>query len=216
MEGENMATLALYAGEDTLVPASSGLGFFGDNGFGAPITIGGYNGHTFMTNASGTLEDFECNNNKYNGASGVIHGQESSGIALKNLPNELATINIRFTHNSAIYTQQVKLWIFDGSFTGSLANKEIPVDNLTFYVSEIRHRNRFQTFESPYSDASWSDVSASGSNFIAVVNSPGLNGLREAGFEELSTQHDWYIALTCTPAQLGDKQFGMTVELEYL
>lgn len=211
-----MATLELYAGENTLVPESSGLGFFGDDGFGAAVFIGSYNGHTFVTNVSGTVQSFECNNNKYNGASGVIYGQESSGIALKNLPNELATINIRFTHGSTIYCQFAKLWIFDGSFTGTSANKETPAENLTFYVAEIRHRSRLQTVESTYSDASWSDVSASGSNYIAVVNSPGSNGAREGGFEELSTQHDWYIAMSCTPTQLGDKSFGTTFECEYL
>ena len=213
---EIMATLELYAGEDTLVPASSGLGFFGDDGFDAPIAIGGYNGHTFVTNASGTVQDFECNNNKYNGASGVIYSQYSSGITLTRLPNELATINTRFTHGAAVYCQQAKLWVFDGSFTGSAANKEIPAENLVFYVAEIRHRSLLQSVSSAYSDSAWSNVSASGSNFIAVVNSPGLNGAREGGFEELSTRHDWYVALTCTPSQLGDKQFGMTFELEYL
>lgn len=211
-----MALLELYTGEDTLISTGFGLGFFGDEGFGAPVIIGGYNGHTFVTNASGTVQGFECNNNKYNGVSGVIHGQESSGIFLQNLPNELATINIRFTHGSAIYCRFAKLWVFDGSFTDSLANKEKPAENLTFYVAEIRHQSRLQTVESTYSDASWSNVSASGSNYISVVNSPGLNGTREAGFEELSTQHDWYIAMTCTPTQLGDKQFGISWECEYL
>lgn len=211
-----MATLDMYAGENTLVPTSYGLGFFGDDGFGAAVGIGVYNGHTFVTNASGTSENFECNNNKYDGISGVIHGQESSGIGLRNLPNELATINVRFTHGSAVFAQNVKLWIFDGSFTGGSANKEIPASNLTFLVAEIRHRSRLQTVQSPYSDTSWSDVSASGSNFIALVDSPGLNGAREAGFEKLSTQHDWYAAMTCTPIQLGDKSFGLTFELEYL
>ncbi|RLC89054.1 MAG: hypothetical protein DRJ03_00390 [Chloroflexi bacterium] len=211
-----MATLELYAGEDTLVSASSGLGFFGDDGFNDAVPIGGYNGHTFVTNASGTVESFECNNNKHNGASGVIHGQESSGIALRQLPNELATVNVRFTHGSAVYCQQAKLWVFDGSFVGGVANKEIPAENLTFYAAEIRHKSNRQAVTSVYSDASWADVSASGSNYISLVNSPGLNGAREGGFEELSTQHDWYAALTCTPTQLGDKQFGMTFELEYL
>lgn len=211
-----MPELQLYAGEDTLVSASSGLGFFGDDGFGAPVVINSYNGHTFVTDASGTIQKFECNNNKFNGLSGVIHGQESSGIALKNLPNELSTINIRFIHGSVIFCQQAKLYVFDGSFTGNSANKTIPADNLTFYSAEIRHRSRLQTIESAYSDASWSNLSASGSNFIAVVNSPGLNGVREGGFEELSTQHDWYIALSCTPTQLGDKMFGLTFQLEYL
>lgn len=210
-----MPTLELYAGEDTLVPTTSGLGFFGDVGFDSAIAIGTYNGHTFVTNASGTVESFECNNNKFDGISGVIHAQEGS-LSLVELPNELATINIRFTHGTAVFAQQAKLYVFDGTFTGSIANKTIPADNLTFQVAEIRHRSRLQTIESPYSDDVWSDISTSGSNFIAVVNSPGLNGVREAGFEELSTQHDWYIALTCTPTQLGDKVFGMTFELEYL
>ena len=211
-----MATLELYAGEDTLVPASSGLGFFGDDGFNAPVAIGSYNGHTFVTDASGTVQNFECNNNKRNGASGVIYAQDSSGIALTNLPNELATINIRFTHGEPIYCQQAKLWVFDGTSTGGSANKEIPAENLTFYVAEIRHRSRLQSVLSAYSDAAWSNVSASGSNYIGVVNSPGLNGARDGGFDEFSSRHDWYVALTCTPNQLGDKQFGMTFELEYL
>lgn len=211
-----MATVNLYAGEDTLVSTSSGLGFFGGDGFGAPVTIGSYNGRTFVTNASGTVQGFECNNNMRDGASGVIHGQSGSGILLTQLPNELATANMRFTHASAVYCQQVKLWVFDGTFTGSSANKERPAENLTFYAAEIRHRSRLQTVTSSYSDSSWSDVSASGSNYIGLVSSPGLNGARQGGLEQLSTQHDWYIALSCTPTQLGDKQFGMTFELEYL
>ena len=211
-----MATLELYAGEDTLVSTSSGLGFYGDDGFDEAIPIGTYNGRTFVTNSSGTVEGFECNNNKYFSASQVIHSQEGSGISLQNLPNELATINVRFTHGSSIYCQQAKLWIFDGSFTCDSANKDQPAENLTFYAAEIRHRSRLQTVESAYSDASWSNVSASGSNYIGLVNSPGLNGAREAGFEELSTQHDWYVALSCTPTQLGDRMFGMTYEVEYL
>jgi len=211
-----MATLQLYAGENTLVSTGSGLGFFGDNGFGSPITIGDYNGRTFVTNSDGTIEGFECNNNRYSGVSGIIHGQIGSGILLQKLPNELATVNIRFTHDSAVYCQNAKLWVFDGSFNGITARKEQPAENLTFYAAEIRHRSRLQSETSVYSDSTWSNVSASGSNYIGLVNSPGRNGVRLGGFEELSTQHDWYVALTCTPTQLGDKQFGMTFEMEYL
>lgn len=211
-----MAALELYAGEDVLVSTSSGIGFFGDSGFNNAVAIGSYNGHTFVTNTSGTLQGFECNNNKYNGVSGVIHGQTGSGILLQNLPNELATINVRFTHASTIYCQNAKLWVFDGSFTGSVANKENPSENLTFYAAELRHTSRLQSITSAYSDASWSDLSSSGSNYIGLVSSPGLMGVRQAGLEQLSTRHDWYIALSCTPTQLGDKQFGMTFEMEYL
>jgi hypothetical protein len=211
-----MATLNLYAGENTLVPTASGLGFYGDDGFDAIVSIGSYNGHTFVTNSNGTVEGFECNNNKYDGASKIIYAQESSGITLTRLPNELAAANVRFTHGTPIYCQAVNLYIFDGTFTGTAANKANPAANLTFQAAEIRHRSRLQTVVSSFSDSVWSDLSASGSNFITLVSSPGLNGAREGGFEELSAQHDWYIALSCSPTQLGDKQFGMTFELEYL
>jgi len=211
-----MPALNLYAGEDTLVPTGSGLGFFGDDGFGSAIAVGAYNGHTFVTNSSGIAQGFECNNNMYDISSEVIVGQEGSGITLQQLPNELATANIRFTHGSAVYCQQVKLWIFDGNFTDGSADKEAPADNITFYLAEIRHPSNLQTVTSSYSDSSWSDVSASGSNYIALVNSPGKNGVRQGGFEQLSTRHDWYVAMTCTPTQLGDKMFGMYCELEYL
>jgi len=211
-----MPSFNLYAGEDTLVPVSSGLGFYGDNGFDDPVSIGSYNGYTFTTNGSGTVQGYECNNNKYDTASTVIHGQSGSGISMSNLPNELATINPRFTHPEAIRCQNAKVWIFDGSFTGSVANKATPAENLTFYLAEIRHPSRLQTIESSHSDATWTDVSSSGTNYIGLVDSPGLSGVRQGGGEQTSTRHDWYIALTCSPTQLGDKQFGITFEVEYL
>lgn len=211
-----MAILELYAGEDTLVSTSSGLGFFGAEGFGDPVIIGEYNSHTFVANSSGTDQGFECNNNKYDDSSHVIHGQEGSGIHIRNLPNELASVNPRFTHSEAVRCQSAKIWIFDGSFTGNIANKENPAENLTFQVAEIRHPSRLQTVTSTYTNATWTDVSASGSNYKSLVNSPGREGIRQGGGEEVSTRHDWYIALSCTPTQLGDKQFGMTFEVEYL
>lgn len=211
-----MATLNLYAGEDTLVPTASGLGFFGAIGFDSSLSIGTYNGRTFVTNASGTVQGFECNNNKYESSTEVTHGQTGSGITLTRLPNELATANIRFTHGSSIFCQFVKVYIYDGTTIGGAANKTAPAENLTFQMAEIRHRDNLQATVSAYSDATWTDVSASGSNWVTMVNSPGTKGQREGGFEVLSTRHDWYVALSCTPTELGNKQFAVTVELEYL
>lgn len=211
-----MAILNLYAGEDTLVPTASGLGFFGSIGFDASLAIGTYNGRTFVTNAIGTIQGFEANNNKYKSSTEVTHGQSGSGITLTRLPNELVTANIRFTHGLSIFTQNVKIYIFDGTFDGTLANKLVPAENLIFQIAEIRHRDNLQTTVSPYSDPSWTNVSASGSNWITLVSSPGIKGQREGGFEVLSTRHDWYVTMSCTPTQLGNKQFGVTVDLEYL
>ncbi|KKM90127.1 hypothetical protein LCGC14_1241720, partial [marine sediment metagenome] len=114
-----MAQADIYLGEDVLLTAGLGVGFFGDAGFGAPILVGEFNGRTFVTDASGVSEGFEANNNKRLGADTVINGQEGSGIDLTQLPNSLATINIRFQNAVAVRTLAPKFYIFDGTFDGS-------------------------------------------------------------------------------------------------
>lgn len=211
-----MAVLRLYAGEDTVVPTGYGLGFFGDDGFSAPVQVGVYQGRTFVTNASGTSENFECNNNKYLSPTTVINGQDGSGILLTELPNELATINIRFTHSSSIYTQLGKVYIFDGTYTGIQPNKTTPPTGLTFYGAEIVHPSNIQT-DIGNGDASWIDLTVPGANWLVLTDSPGELGVRNGGpVSILDDRHDWYIALSCTPTELGNKQFGIVVEHEYL
>lgn len=211
-----MANLLLYAGEDTLVSSILGLGFFGDNGFSSPVGINSYQGRTFVTNASGTSESFECNNNKYLAPSSVIHGQTGIGILLTELPNELATVNIRFTHGSPIYVQFGKIYIFDGTFTDGQPNKTTPPSEMTFQGAEIVHPSNVQT-DIGNGDSTWSNISTFGSNWLVLTDSPGSLGSRNGGpVPILSTRHDWYIAMSCSPTQLGSKQFGVSVELEYL
>ena len=53
-----MAKLRLYAGENQLVPNGSGIGFYGNDGIGSPIAVGGFNGRTFVTDPSGTIHGF--------------------------------------------------------------------------------------------------------------------------------------------------------------
>ncbi len=210
-----MAILELYAGEDTVVPPDYGLGFFGDDGFSAPVTIGSYQGRTFVSNASGTLENFECNNNKYIAPSSLVHGQTGSGILLTELPNELATINIRFTHGANIYVQLPKMYIYDGTSNGNV-NKVTPPTGMAFYGAEIIHPGNIQT-DVGNGDTAWIDLSTSGSNWLSLTASPGRLGVRDGGpVPILSNRHDWYIALSCSPTQLGNKLFGIFIELEYL
>lgn len=211
-----MATLNLYAGENTLVPANLGLGFFGNDGFGAPVIVGEYQGRTFIANASGTSENFECNNNKYLAPSSVLHGQAGSGILLTELPNELATINIRFTHGNPIYTQFGKMYIYDGTSDGIVPNKTTPPTGMDFYGAEIIHPTNIQT-NVGNGDGTWNEITTSGSNWLTLTNSPGTLGVRDGGPSYiLDDRHDWYVALSCSPTQLGSKQFGVLVELEYL
>jgi len=212
-----MADIQLYAGENCLIPVNSGLGFFGDGGFGDPVAIGTFQGHTFVTNSSGTIQGWECNNNKRDGPSGVIHGQEGSGILLTQLPNELATINIRFTTAMPVYTQRERIYVFDGSYTEDTPNHEIPPTGLNFYMAEIRHRSQLQTVIDIKSDSAWyefNSLTPIGDNWLSLTESPGEQGIYGYGVED--DRHDWYVALSCSPTLLGNKMFGIVIELEYI
>jgi len=207
------ASLTIFAGEDFAVPSDLGLGFFGEGGFDSPVVVGEFNGRTFITDASGSTQNFEANNNKFTSTSGVIHGQTGSGILLTALPNSFATVNMRFENTAAVRTLNPKLYIFDGSFGPSGANINIPPDGLTFFTAELRKVDEIQTANG-LGDSTWLDTS--GLTFLSLIDAPGTLGLRPGGSFTIDTRHDWYIAMSCSPITLGDKIFGLYFEVEFL
>jgi hypothetical protein len=84
-----MALLEFLAGEGSTINnlSGSGLGFYGDAGFGYSIPVNSFNGRTFITDSTGTAQGPEVDNNRYAGVSTVIVGQAGSGINLRQLPN---------------------------------------------------------------------------------------------------------------------------------
>lgn len=209
-----MAQADIYLGEDFLLTDGLGVGFFGKAGFGAPVVVGEFNGRTFVTDASGVTEGFEANNNKRLGASTVIHGQEGSGINLLQLPNSFATINIRFENAIPVRTLSPKFYIFDGTFNGSgIPNFATPQTGLTMWCAEIRHLDEEQT-ATGIGSSDWIDIN--GPVFLALIDSPGTLGGRPGGVFTTDTRHDWYVAMSCSPTELGDKSFGLYFEVEFL
>lgn len=209
-----MAEIAIYAGEDQMLVDEYGLGFFGDGGFGAPISLNEYNGRTFLTDASGVEEGFECNNNKRASTTGVIHGQAGSGISLVSLPNTLATINVRFTNSFSVRTQSAKFYVYDGTSTiYDVVNYDNDPSGLTCYCAQIRHTNESQEADG-LGDTNWQDIH--GATYLSLVSSPGASGFRPDGSFTSDARHDWYVAISPTPTHPGNKMFGMYFELEYL
>ena len=206
-------SVSIYVGEDQLLPSNSGLGFYGDDGFNAPILIGAYNGRTFVTNQDGTIEGFECNNNKKISTSGVINGQTGSGIQLISLPNNLSTINIRFEYPTEVGTLSGKFYIFDGTLTSGVPNINNDPSGLTCYCAEIRHQSVIQDSDG-LGDTDWVDTH--GSTYLDLISSPGTSGLRPLGSLTTDIRHDWYVAISSTPVQFGNKQFAMYFETEFL
>lgn len=207
-----MATIEFYAGEAFLIynASNSGLGFYGDSGFGYSVAVGSYNGRTFITNSNGTIQGPEVDNVKYSSTSGVIWGQVGSGMLLTELPNYLSTLNIRFTHDSAVQIQNPKLYAFDR------VNKDNFPSGVTFKAASIIHPTIDQT-NNGSGDALWQTLSTGSNLLTGMHTSPGMSGLSISGSNTMDVRHDWYVALSLSPTSVGSKtSLGLLFELEYL
>jgi hypothetical protein len=197
--------------------AGSGLGFYGSGGFGSSVNVGSFQDNTFITDSTGALQGPKANNVKYvHSASGDLGGGDVR--VLQGIPNQLATVNIRFTHTSAIKTQNAQMRIFDR------VNINVPATGVTTYAAQVIHP---WATASPLGsgDTTWKHLGGSGGTIngvtydapLSLVNSPGLSGLSPSGSNTVSTQHDWYVLLSASPDAIGSKsQYGLWASLEYL
>jgi len=189
----------------------SGLGFYGA-GFGSSVEVGEYQETTFITNSNGTAQGPQVNNITWTHASsGEINGAGVSK-ALTAIPNYLATLNIRFTHSTAVKTQNAKLRIYDRS---SINN---PASGVTCKVAELIHPDTVQN-NNGSGDSSW--VTPQGSSVImSFADSPGTSGQyagNGTGSVHDSVRHDFYAAISASPDSIGSKTaFGLLFQLEYL
>jgi hypothetical protein len=206
-----MALISFLAGESYAISnlAGSGLGFYGDSGFGASVQVGAYQGRTFITDAAGTIQGPECDNVKWTHANSGILGQAGSSVNLTHIPNYQSTLNIRFTHTSAVKTQNVKLRIYDRT------NINVGATGVLTQVAEIIHPNEVQGAGGS-GDTTWLQPAGS-SVVVDLVASPGTSGYSPNGVNTSDTQHDWFVAMSASPTTIGSKtQYGLYCQLEYL
>lgn len=206
-----MPAINFYAGEDFQIHnlAGSGLGFFGAGGFGYSVPVGEWQETTFITNGAGTTQGPQVDNITYlNSMSGIV-GSSSSGIQLRAIPNYQATLNIRFTHSSAVQTQNVVVYIYDRT---SINN---PASGVTTAVAELIHPTVTQV-NNGSGDTFWSFLEGTGVT-LSLIDSPGISGQRPNGASTTATDHDWYLAISASPDSLGSKTlYGLYISLEYL
>lgn len=205
-----MAALGFYSGEDFDIydVSSSGLGFFGD-GFGVSLGVGVYNTRTFITNAAGTVEGPEVDNIKYTASNSGIIGQSGSSVLLTQIPNYKATLNVRFTHSTAVKVSNTEFRIFDRS------NINANASGVTCRVAEIIHPDTTQT-NNGSGDSTWTIAGGSGA-YLNLVDSPGPSGLSQSGILTTDVRHDWYVAISVSPDSVGSKtNFGAYISTEYL
>lgn len=204
------AEINLFLAEnETKVDTGQAIGFFAEQGFGDPLSVGEYNSRTYAVGSSGgTPEVFEADNNKFRDISGVIVGQTGSGILLTQLPNFLSSINIRFSNtSSAVRTQNAFMRIHSG-------DKINAPSGMTILSAEIIHTNTAQD-NTGVGDSQWLTIAGSGSE-LGLVDSPGTSGFSPFGPATTDTRHDWYVAMSVKPDLPGDKVFHILVQLEYL
>ncbi len=204
-----MSEVNMYIAEtDVSIGTGEALGFYGYSGFGSSLSLNEFNGRTFVTDTAGSIAYEECDNCRRTSASGVIIGQTGDGINILNLPNYLATINLRFTHPQAVLIQNARLIAFDGSDTGNAPT------GLNVYGAEIIHTSKLQTATGT-GDSVWTLMQGSAVQ-LNLVDSPGTSGISPLGPATTDTRHDWYVALSVSPTIPGDKSFGFRIDLEYI
>lgn len=208
------ANIAFLAGENFTIQdlAGSGLGFYGDAGFAASVKVGFWQGRTFITNANGTTQGPEVDNIKYlNEGSGII-GQTGSGVGLTSIPNYQATLNPRFTYDTAVQVQNAEFRIYDRS------NVDAAASGVTTKVAELIHPDTAQG-NSGSGDTVW--ITPAGSAVVLNLSpSPGSGGLYAGNGSNSTrpdTQHDWFVAMSASPDSIGSKtSYAALLSLEFL
>ncbi len=209
------AAIDFYAGQGGGIWVdlnSSGLGFFGAS-FGNSVQVGQYQDSTYISSSNGSSEGPQATNCKYITSSGTsIDGDVTvvpSAIALNS-----GTMNIRFTFDSPVKTQNCELRIFNRS------NITVGAVGVTTQVLQIANGgsgvSSSGTATAPASHAGW--VAPSGSGVVvALLSSAGSGGLSPSGTDTQDTRHDWYTCMSASPLSIGSKEaFGLYVQLEYL
>lgn len=186
----------------------SGLGFFGST-FGNSVEIGEFQDSTYITNGAGTTEGPQATNIKHTHPnSGSINSLDS--VNLLNIPNYLATLNIRFTNDTAVRCQNPKFYVYDR------VNINNNPSGVLCKVAEIVHPALGQTGLLGSGSTSWQTVNGSGSIMNLTFESPGYSGVSPSGNSTVDTRHDFYTAISCSPSSVGSKLFSAYFSVEYL
>ena len=219
------------------------MGFFGGS-FGISVPVNQYQSATFVCNSNGTASGIQASNTKYDvnavkPGSGIVLGAATQ-VGTSGCPNFQAPLNIRFQHDEGVRVQNCRLRIFDRN------NIENHASGVTTKVYEVRHPhpvqdNGLHSLElRGVTDAhAWVeyDPAEGGSPADMVLTAgPGPSGLNTTASDSLpnedtgytnwisqsgtacrATRHDWYLALSASPQEIGSKtNYGLYFTLEYL
>jgi hypothetical protein len=220
--------------------SASGLGFFGGD-FGLSVPVDSYQDNTYITNSDGTVEAQKLMNTKYASESGTKHNTENEAENAT-MPNHYAPLNIRFEHDEAVRVKNCQLRIFDRSditknasgVTTEVYEIRHPSDS-TDANKALNHRG-IGAGNHGWTRFLWDGISDNEVSPLSFTESPGASGLNGnnsdstdpggnlditgatvEGAAHESLRHDWYVALSASPDEIGSKtDFGLYFTVEYL
>lgn len=203
--------LAGGSGQPTDI-TGSGLGFFGAS-FGTSVQVGQFQDTTFITNGAGSINAGTSLNSKYVGNTSGVEIDGGPEIQLSGVPLVSGALNVRFTFDDPVTTQNAELRIFD---------RVIPANNgasgVTTQVDQLVNGGSGVEANGNASgtNTGWSALNGSGVTMV-LLNSPGSGGLSPSGSDTDDVRHDWYVMLSASPDSIGSKTaYGLFVELEFL
>ena len=215
------AQIKFYGGDNGTLDidsGGSGIGFFGTS-FGQSVAVGSYQDTTYVTDGNGSVQGAQLSNWKYIHARSGLYNQDTTNYPISGVPNSYATVNVRFTNDTAVKCQNVRMRIYDR------ANLNRAPSGVTTQVAELgRPNNTFGNSlaaSGPWGSgsASWTTANPTGSSTIitAVTQSPGISGINVRSTTATDTRHDWYFLLSASPTSIGSKtDYGLYFSLEYL
>jgi hypothetical protein len=197
-----MAVTVSFNNPNSFDITSSGVGAFGSGGFGVSVPVGEYQGSTYVTNSSASLQGPALNNIKYvTSASGLLNG--STLLNLRAIPNSQSTFEIRIASDVAIQIQNARLYVTErASTTGMPAG-------MTIQAAEIDHTGSNQVNDG-LGNTSWAAIGGSGF-YLALGNSPGPSGMTSGA----SVLHSYYIAMSLSPNSVGSKTATARFQAEF-
>jgi len=169
---------------------------------------------------------------------GKVKADTVEKVDLTKLPNYLCPLNIRFEHTEDVMVQNCKLRIFDRN------NIENHATGVVTYVYEARHPFDSPSYDGlshrGESALEWQEFDPTEDMAdMTFTYSPGSGGLNSTTADEAtsatkfntgdlsdatylgnlhkSKRHDWYVALSAQPTEIGSKtKYGLYFTLEYL
>lgn len=200
------------SGYSTEIGTGSGIGFYGAS-HGASVQVGSYQDTTFMTDGTGAADYGQITNCKYPGNSSGVEIDGGSEVQLSGVSTQSGTLNVRFTYDTAVKTQNCELRIYDRS---NIASGAVGV---TTQVAQLCNGGSGVNQTSGTAQAAhngWMALAGSGT-IMTLLYSAGESGLSPSGTSTEDDRHDWYVCLSATPTSIGSKtDYGLYVELEYL